>query len=153
MEIMFEDTDATGKHAWTPNGQIPKESTEGSRDSFDSKEFVDPQCQSPIDVDPMDVECPLLSRVGLEMNKGKGLARNVQLFKGIHKKRGKKRSVAQELSDSLKSVTNVIIESKSVSRLLGVQLGDHLHMFSSIFLIENQNELHMFTANRHDKTF
>ena len=55
--------------------------------------------------------------------------------------------------DSLKSMTNVIIESKSVSRLLGVQLGDHLHMFSSIFLIENQNELHMFTANRHDKTF
>ena len=42
MEIMFEDTDATGKHAWTPNGQIPKESTEGSRDSFDSKEFFDP---------------------------------------------------------------------------------------------------------------
>ena len=55
--------------------------------------------------------------------------------------------------DSLKSMTNVIIESKSVSRLLGVQLGDHLHMFSSIFLIENQNELHMFAANRHDKTF
>ena len=49
------------------------------------------------------------------MNKGKCLARNVQLFKGIHKKRGKKRSVMQELSDSLKSMTNVIIESKSVS--------------------------------------
>ena len=42
MEIMFEDTDATGKHAWTPNGQIPQESTEGSGDSFDSKEFFDP---------------------------------------------------------------------------------------------------------------
>ena len=42
MEIMFEDTVATGKHAWTPSGQIPKESTEGSGDSFDSKEFFDP---------------------------------------------------------------------------------------------------------------
>ena len=115
MEIMFEGTIATGKNAWTPSSQIPKESTEGSGDSSDRKEFVDPQCQSLMDVDPMDVECPLLSRVGPEMNKGKGLARNVQLFKGIHKKSGKKRSVAQELSDSLKSMTNVIIESKSVS--------------------------------------
>ena len=115
MEIMFEGTIATGKNAWTPSSQIPKESTEGSGDSSDRKEFVDPQCQSLMDVDPMDVECPLLSRVGPEMNKGKGFARNVQLFKGIHKKSGKKRSVAQELSDSLKSMTNVIIESKSVS--------------------------------------
>ena len=77
MEIMFEGTIATGKNAWTPSSQIPKESTEGSGDSSDRKEFVDPQCQSLMDVDPMDVECPLLSRVGLEMNKGKGLARNV----------------------------------------------------------------------------
>ena len=45
------------------------------------------------------------------------MARNAQLFKGIHKRRGKKRSVVQELSDSLKSITNVIIESKSVSSL------------------------------------
>ena len=102
----------------------------------------------------MDVECPLLSRAGLEMNKEKGLARNVQLFKGIQKKCGKKCSIAQELSDSLKSMTDVIIESKSVSSpapftsatateiqavidmvlsLLEVQLGDHLHMFSTFF--------------------
>ena len=72
MEILFEGTVESRKHAWTPSGQIPKEIIEGSGDSFDSKEFVDLQCQS-----LMDVECPLLSRAGLEMNKGKGLARNV----------------------------------------------------------------------------
>ena len=77
MEILFEGTVESRKHAWTPSGQIPKEIIEGSGDSFDSKEFVDLQCQSLMDVDPMDVECPLLSRAGLEMNKGKGLARNV----------------------------------------------------------------------------
>ena len=60
MEIMFKDTVATGKHAWTPSGQILKENTEGSRDSSDSNEFFDPQCQFPVDVDPMDIECPLL---------------------------------------------------------------------------------------------
>ncbi|KAL0014681.1 hypothetical protein SO802_001750 [Lithocarpus litseifolius] len=112
---MFEGTVVMGKNAWTPSGQIPKESIKGFGDSSDNKEFVDPQCQSPVDVDPMDVECSLLSKARLEMNKGKGLARNVQLFKGIHKKHGKKHSVAQELSDSLKSMTDVIIESKSVS--------------------------------------
>ena len=77
MEIMFEGMVETGKNAWTPSGQIPKENTEGSGDFSNDKEFVDPQCQSPVDVDPMDVECPLLSRTGLEMNKGKGLAKNV----------------------------------------------------------------------------
>ncbi|KAL0005113.1 hypothetical protein SO802_012674 [Lithocarpus litseifolius] len=77
MEIMFEGTIATKKHAWTPRSQIPKESTKDSRDSSDSKEFVNPQCQSPMDVDPMDVECPLLSRAGPKVNKGKGLASNV----------------------------------------------------------------------------
>ena len=42
MEIMFEGMFAIGKHAWTPNSQIPKESIEGSKDSSNSKEFVDP---------------------------------------------------------------------------------------------------------------
>nr|POF02055.1 hypothetical protein CFP56_18179 [Quercus suber] len=65
----------------------------------------------------MDVECPLLSRAGPEINKGKGLARNVQLFKGLHKKHGKKHLTMQEMSDYLKSMTDVIIESKSVSNL------------------------------------
>ena len=59
MEIMFEGMFAIGKHAWTPIGQIPKESTEGSGDSSDSKEFIDPQCQSLVDVDPIDIECLL----------------------------------------------------------------------------------------------
>ena len=56
---MFEGMFAIGKHAWTPIGQIPKESTEGSGDSSDSKEFIDPQCQSLVDVDPIDIECLL----------------------------------------------------------------------------------------------
>ncbi|XP_050285196.1 uncharacterized protein LOC126724838 [Quercus robur] len=85
MEIMFEGMVATGKNVWTPSGQIPKESTEEFGDSTNSKEFVDPQYQPPVDVDPMDVEGPSLSRTGLAMNKGKGLASGVHLFKGIHK--------------------------------------------------------------------
>ena len=59
MKIMFEGTIATGKNSWTPSSQILKESTEGSGDSSDSKEFIDPQCQSPVDVDPIDIECLL----------------------------------------------------------------------------------------------
>ena len=31
-----------------------------------AKTFVDPQCESSMDIDPMDVECPLMSRAGLE---------------------------------------------------------------------------------------
>ena len=41
MEIMFEGTVAMGKNAFYMSEEIPKESTEGSRDSSDSKEFVD----------------------------------------------------------------------------------------------------------------
>ena len=51
------------------------------------------------------------------MNKGKGLARGVHLFRGIHKKRGKKRLIVQEMFDSLKNISYVIVESKSVSTL------------------------------------
>ena len=174
MEIMFESTVATRKHAWTPKSQISKESTEGFGDSFDSKEFVDPQCQSPIVIDPMDVECPLVSRASPEINKEKGLARNVQLFKGIHKRHGKKHLVVQEMSNTLKSMTNVIIESKSASShasftsaitievqsvmemvlsLPRVQSRYRLHMFSSLFFIENQSAKYMFVSNEHDKMF
>ena len=42
IEIMFEGTVATGKNVFCTSGEIPKESTEGSGDSADSKEFVDP---------------------------------------------------------------------------------------------------------------
>ncbi|KAL0012279.1 hypothetical protein SO802_007387 [Lithocarpus litseifolius] len=42
MEIMFEGTVATGKNALCPSGEIPMQCTEGSGDSSDSKEFVDP---------------------------------------------------------------------------------------------------------------
>ena len=90
MEIMFEDTVATGKNAWTPSGEIPKECTEGFGNSTDSKEFLDPQCQPSTDVDPMEVKGPSFSRAGLAMNKGKGLASGVHLLRGIHKKPRKK---------------------------------------------------------------
>nr|POE69414.1 hypothetical protein CFP56_08667 [Quercus suber] len=158
------------KNAWTPSGQIPKESTEGSRDSIDNKEFVDPQCQPSVDVDLMEVEGPSLSRTGPTRNKGKGLARGVHLFRGIHKKCGKKCLIVQEMSDSLKNILDVIFESRSVSTrtpfvsttvvevqpvmdmvlsLLGVQPGDHLHMFSSYFFMGNQEARHMFAAHSH----
>ena len=104
-----------------PSGQIPKESSKRFRDSTDSKELIDPQCQPSVDFDPILTQCqppiegPSLSRTESAMNKGKGLARGVHLFKGIHEKRGKKHSIMQEMSDSLKNISNVIDEIKSVS--------------------------------------
>ncbi|KAL0015437.1 hypothetical protein SO802_002506 [Lithocarpus litseifolius] len=153
-------------------------STEGKHrrfwDSFDSKKFFDLQCESLVDVDPMDVECLLLSKARPESKKGKGLVRNVYLFKGIHKKHGKKHSVVQEMYDFLKSMIDVIIESKSVISpapftsvaaievqtvmemvlsLPGVQSSHRLHMFSSLFFMENQSVMSMFAENKQDKTF
>ena len=172
MEIMFEGTVATGKNAFCTGGEIPKECTEGSGDSTDSKEFVDPQCQSFMNVDPMEVEGPSLSRVGPIVNKGKGLASGVRLFRGICKKPRKKRSVVQEMSDSLKNILDVIVESKNVSTRTpfastaaaevqaimdmvltfpGVQLGDCLHMFSTYFFMGNQEARNMFATQRHQK--
>ena len=58
MYIMFNGTVATGKNVSCTSGQIPKESIEGSGDSTNSKEFVDPQCQPSMNVDPMEVEGP-----------------------------------------------------------------------------------------------
>ena len=58
MEIMFEGMVATGKNAFCTSGEIPNDCTEGSGDSADSKEFVDPQCQPSVNVDPMEVEGP-----------------------------------------------------------------------------------------------
>ena len=107
----------------------------------------------------MEVEGPSSSRAGSAMNKGKGLATSVHLFKPIckkpKKKKKKKWSVAQEMSDSLKSISDIIVESRSVSirtpfastttigvkaildmvlSLPGVQSGDHLHLFSTLFI-------------------
>ena len=42
MEIMFEGIVATGKNTFYTSGEISKENTEGSRDSSNRKEFVDP---------------------------------------------------------------------------------------------------------------
>ena len=92
-----------------------KECIERSGDSADSKEFVDPQCQPSTNVDPMEVEGPSLSKAGPTVNKGKGLASSVHLFRKICKKPKKKRSVVQEMSDSLKNILDVIVESRSIS--------------------------------------
>ena len=156
-----------GKSAFCMSGQIPKESTEGSGDSANSKEFVDPQCQPSVNVDPMDVEGPSSSRARPTVNKEKGLASGVHLFKPICKKPRKMRLVVQEMSDSLKSISNVIVESRSVSTrtpcaskataelksildmvlsLLGVQSDDRLHLFSTLFFMEKVEGRNMFIA-------
>ena len=114
-KIMFEGTVTTGKNAFCISGEIPEECTEGFEDSIDSKEFVDLQCQPSTNVDPMEVEGPSLSKVGPTVNKGKGLASGVHIFRQICKKPRKKRSVVQEMSDSLKNILDVIIESRSIS--------------------------------------
>ena len=167
MEIMFKGTVATGKNAFCTSGEIPKECIEGSGDSANSKEFVDPQCQPSANVDPMEVEGPSSSRVRPVVNKGKGLASGVYLFRGICKKSRKKRSVVQEMSNSLKNILDVIVESKSVSTctpfastvatevqaildmvlsLPRVQSRDHLHLFSTCFFMGNQEGRIMFAA-------
>ena len=73
------------------------------------------------------------------------------------------------MSNSLKSVSNVIVESRSVSThntpfrtiaanemqaimdivlsLPGVQAGDHLHMFNTFFFVNNVDGRNMFAAN------
>ena len=99
------------------------------------------------------------------------MASGVHLFRGISKKPRKKRSVVQEMSDSLKNILDVIVESRSVSTrtpfastavevqavmdmvltLPGVQSGDHLHMFSTCFFMGNQEARNMFVAQRHQR--
>ena len=63
----------------------------------------------------MEVEGPSLSRTGPAMYKGKDMASSVHLFRGIHKKPRKKRSIMQEMSNFLKKVSDVIVECRSVS--------------------------------------
>ena len=154
------------------NGEIPKECTEGSGDSTDSKEFVDPQCQPSANIDLMEVEGSSLLKAGPAVNKGKGLASDVHIFRRICNKPRKKCSVVQEMSDSLKNISDVIVESKSVSTrtlfasttaakvqavmdmvltLFGMQSGDHLHMFNTCFFMGNQEARNMFVAQRHQK--
>lgn len=74
MAIVFEGTIATRKNTWTTNNQIPKKSTENSKNSSRSEEVFDPQCESPMNIDEMKVEFPLLSRARMENNKRKCLA-------------------------------------------------------------------------------
>ncbi|XP_023875541.1 L10-interacting MYB domain-containing protein [Quercus suber] len=170
MEIMYESTIATGKNAFYSSGEIPIELSEGSGDSIDSKEFADPQCEPSANlVDPMDLEGPASSRARPAVNKAKGLASGVQLFRGICKKPRKKCSTIQDMSDSLKSMSDIIVENRSVSThntpfhtaaanemqaimdmvlsLPRVQAGDRLHMFSTFFFMNNVDGRNMFAAN------
>ena len=101
------------------------------------------------------------------MNKGKGLATTVHIFKPICKKPKKKRSATQEMSDSLKSISNVIVEKSSLSvhtpsaptataqvkaildmvlSFPGVYSGHYLYMFSTIYFMEKEVGRHMFAA-------
>ena len=78
------------------------------------------------------------------------------------------------MSNSLKNISDVIVESRSVSTrtpfaftatievqavmdivlsLPEVQPDDPLHMFSSFFFIGNQNAKHMFVTHSHCKEF
>nr|POE67540.1 hypothetical protein CFP56_36705 [Quercus suber] len=139
------------------------------RTSLIAKNLLTPQCEpSANSVDPMEVEGPALSRARPAVNEGKGLASGVYIFRGICKKLRKKRSPMQEMSDSLKSMSDVIVESRSVSThtpfrttvanemqaimdkvlgLLGVQASDHLHLFSTFFFMNNVDGRNMFAAN------
>ena len=90
MNIMFGGTVATGKKAFCTSGPIPTETTEGSGDSDDNVEFIDPQCEPVVNVDAMEVEGPSLSRAGPAVSKGKGLATSVNLLKPMYKKKKKK---------------------------------------------------------------
>ena len=91
---MFGGTVTTGKKSFCISGPIPTETTEGSGDSDDSVEFVDPQCEPAVNDDAMEVEGPSSSRAGLAVNKGKGLATTVHIFKPICKKQKKKKRSA-----------------------------------------------------------
>ena len=164
---MFGGTIATGKNVFCISGQIPKETTEGSGDFADNTEFVDPQCEPFVNVDLMEVGSPSSSKAGPAVNKGKGLVTSVHLFKPIYKKPRKKRLVVQEMSDSLKSISDVIVESRNVSTrmpfasttntefkaildmmlsLPRVQSSNHLHLFSTLFFMEKVEGRHMFAA-------
>ena len=91
MDNMFGGIVAMGKNTFCTSGKIPKETIEGSGDSVDSIEFVDLQCEPFVNVDPMEVEGPSSLRAGSAMNKGKGLATSVHLFKPICKKQKRKK--------------------------------------------------------------
>nr|POE64425.1 hypothetical protein CFP56_67162 [Quercus suber] len=131
MEIMYEGTVATGKIAFYPSGEILIELSKGSGDSIDSKEFIDPQYEpSANSVDPMDVEGPASSRARLAVNKGKGLASGVQLFRGICKK------------EAFNHSRHVQLFEEHVRRYC-----DRLHMFSTFFFMNNVDGRNMFAAN------
>lgn len=87
MAIVFEGTIATRKNTWTPNNQIPKKSTENSKNSSRSEEVFDPQCESPMNIDEMKVEFPLLSRARMESNKRKCLATHSKKIEKWHSKK------------------------------------------------------------------
>ena len=90
LDIIFGGTVATGKKSFCTSGPIPTETTEGSRDFDDGVEFVDPQCEPAMNIDAMEVEGSSSSKAGSAVNKGKGLATTIHIFKPICKKPKKK---------------------------------------------------------------
>ena len=77
---MYEGTVATGKNVFCMSGQLPKETIEGSGDSADSTEFIDPQCEPFVNVEVMEVKGPSLSRARPAVSKGKGNIIYVQFY-------------------------------------------------------------------------
>ena len=115
----------------------------------------------------MEVEGPSSLRARPAVTKGKGLATSVYLFKPICKKSRKKHSITQEMSDSLKSISDVIVKIRSVSTrmditstattqvkalldmvlsLPGVHSGHYLHLFSTLYFMEKERGRHMFAT-------
>nr|POE60906.1 hypothetical protein CFP56_65830 [Quercus suber] len=133
MGIMFEGTVTTGKNAFYTSGKIPKECIEGSRDSADSKEFVDPQCEPFANVDPMELEGTSLSRAGPAVNKGNDVI-------------VESRSVSTRTLFASIAATEVQAIVDMVLSLPGMQSGDRLAVFSSLFFMGNQEARIMFAA-------
>ena len=125
-----------------------------------------------MNVDTIEVEGPSSLRAGLVVTKGKGLTTSVHLFKPICKKSRKKHLVVQKMFDSLKSISNVTVESRSVSTRMDiastattqvkalldmvlclpeVHSGHYLHLFSTFYFMEKERGRHMFAALGNDK--
>nr|POF21866.1 l10-interacting myb domain-containing protein [Quercus suber] len=125
LNIMFRGTVATGRNAFCTSGPIPTETNEGSGDSADSVEFVDPQCEPVVNVDAMEVEDSLksISNVLVE------------------------RSILSAHTPSTPTATaQVKVILDMVLSLPGVYLGHYLHMFSTIYFMEKEQARHMFQA-------
>ncbi|XP_050254184.1 uncharacterized protein LOC126700182 [Quercus robur] len=136
LNIMYGGTVAMGKNAFCTSGQLPKETTEGSGDSADSIEFVDPQCEPFVNVDAMEVEGPSLSR-----------AEPASISNVIVESRSgsTRKDIASIATTQVKAILDMVLS------LPGVYSGHYLHLFSTIYFMEKEWGRHMFPALGDDK--